>query len=141
MEEVLSKFFDIYERNHINSLGRDLYDLIKRKQLLIPGNGVCFFINAMKKNGSYAIECFQIDITKMQWNTFCYPEVERMYFGGAQYYQALFQDIDGKCILREYVEIRYIERRLVRCLQDTVEFYDKWLFYNPVGGNIEKEII
>lgn len=86
MEEVLSKFFDIYERNHINSLGRDLYDLIKRKQLLIPGNGVCFFINAMKKNGSYAIECFQIDITKMQWNTFCYPEVERMYFGGAQYY-------------------------------------------------------
>lgn len=21
------------------------------------------------------------------------------------------------------------------------EFYDKWLFYNPVGGNIETEII
>ena len=64
-----------------------------------------------------------------------------MYFGGAQCYQVLFQNIDGKRILRDNDNIRNIERRLVRCLQDAVKFYDEWLFYNPVGGNIKTEII
>ncbi|MFR1888342.1 MAG: hypothetical protein ACLSX0_01060 [Anaerostipes caccae] len=141
MEEVLSEFFDLYEGDHFNSLGRDLHDFIKRKQLLIPEHGGCFFINVMKKNDSYAIECFQIDNTKIQWSTFCYPEVGRMYFGGAQCYQALFQNIDGKRILRDNDNIKNIEKRLVYCLQDAVKFYDEWLFYNPVGGNIETEII
>lgn len=138
LEDLLEEFFIGWNGA---DLKQKLFRFLFEKGTLPEVDQSFCFINLKKERRAYIKETFQIIHSGYRSESYEYLKRNVLCFGGAEAYQMLFQRIDVSRIANGEDGIEGTRQRLKQCLEEAVWFFDGWLEYNPVGGNIVTKLL